>query len=553
MTTRLAQTEAPIVDSLAQRCQTMGITLLTLDASGTPTAPSSANAASIVGGLVRKLSTWPLFLSALKQQVAQWSAETEPSPAAVWPGCWLLPVPTHQRRRLIGYQVGILLSAEFADGEQLHALCDAAELDHRVMQSRLRVAPAVGAVEVKRYASLLRWMADDMANITRQNAEIAKLSQQLGECYEELSLVYKLSAHMTVSQDPRTFLEEVCAELQQVVGLSWLSLQIIDNEERLHALQSQTVVAGEPPVDLPVLADIGRQLIKSMGAGDPRIVDDVQKLGIEALTPLTRGALIVPIVLQQRPVGVLYCADKLGSTSFSSVDSKLVTATAQNMSIFLENAMLYEDMQDMFMGMLHSLIASIDAKDSYTCGHSERVAWLSRQLAAAAGFDEATVERVYLSALVHDVGKIGVPEAVLTKPGKLDDQEFEMIKAHPEIGVRILKDIRQMQDLLPGVLHHHERYDGRGYPHKLAGENIPIFGRLIALADSFDAMSSNRTYRRALSPEHVLNEIKNCAGKQFDPKLVEFFVKLDFEPFYRMVTEHQQRQSPLDRLMRNSA
>jgi HD-GYP domain-containing protein (c-di-GMP phosphodiesterase class II) len=219
------------------------------------------------------------------------------------------------------------------------------------------------------------------------------------------------------------------------------------------------------------------------------------------------------------------------------------------MSIFIENNMLYEDMQDMFMGTLHSLIASIDAKDTYTCGHSERVAWLSRQLAEAAGLDNHTVERAYLAGLVHDVGKIGVPEAVLCKSDGLTSREFEMIRAHPEIGVRILKDIPQMNDLLPGVLYHHERYHGGGYPYGLRGTDIPLFGRVIALADSFDAMSSDRTYRCGMSLGRVLEEIARCAGTQFDPDLTETFLSLDFEAFYQMLTEHQRRQSPLHEAM----
>jgi HD-GYP domain-containing protein (c-di-GMP phosphodiesterase class II) len=142
------------------------------------------------------------------------------------------------------------------------------------------------------------------------------------------------------------------------------------------------------------------------------------------------------------------------------------------------------------------------------------------------------------------VGKIGVPEAVLCKPGHLTQEEFNLIKLHPEIGSKILQDIRQMQDLIPGVLYHHERWDGKGYPHNLRGREIPLFGRLIGLADAFDAMSSNRTYRQALDHEQVLKEIKRCAGTQFDPELADIFVKLDFGPFYELISRHQRRGMP---------
>jgi HD-GYP domain-containing protein (c-di-GMP phosphodiesterase class II) len=289
-----------------------------------------------------------------------------------------------------------------------------------------------------------------------------------------------------------------------------------------------------------------------MGQSEPTVLADASCVQACDLSTVTRQAIVVPIRVEGRCVGVLFTGGKSDAVELSTIDSKLATAAGQNAGIFLENAMLYEDAQDMFMGTLHALIASIDAKDTYTCGHSERVAWLSRQLAHAAGVDESTVERVYLSALVHDVGKIGVPEAVLCKPGRLTDPEFLMIKAHPEIGAHILRDIRQMRDLIPGVLHHHERYDGRGYPHALAGEAIPLFGRLICLADSFDAMSSNRTYRSALSHEKVLSEIERCAGTQFDPALAGVFLKLDFTGFFDMLTQHQNRQAPLAQAARST-
>jgi HD-GYP domain-containing protein (c-di-GMP phosphodiesterase class II) len=193
----------------------------------------------------------------------------------------------------------------------------------------------------------------------------------------------------------------------------------------------------------------------------------------------------------------------------------------------------------MFLGTLEALTASIDAKDRYTCGHSRRVAHLTQQLAEAIGLDEHTVSRCHIAGLVHDVGKIGVPEAVLLKPGKLTAEEYGWIRKHPEMGFRILKDIPQLNDILPGVLYHHERWDGRGYPQGLSGEQIPLLARLIGLADSFDAMSSTRTYRSALSRGQVLEEIARCRGSQFDPDLAATFVHLDFSEFDRLVREHQ--------------
>ncbi|QNN24606.1 HD domain-containing protein [Planctomycetales bacterium ZRK34] len=534
---------------LASRCDRLGVTLIETDLDGCVLAehhrPNSP--------LEKAVVTSNMFRMNLMGQARQWANQPTPSPVQMWQGCWLLPLPRAQRRRRVGYHVVVMLTPDLCDCEQFYRLCDSARVDRTVAMRRLQQHTGVRDEDVKRWSDMFGWMTADLDRIQQQTDDIDTLSQQLAETYEELNLVYKLSAHMTVSRDSHMFLEEALNELQQVVGMRWLGMQLTDDEARLDRLSGSFIHAGDTGSDDAALRIIGRILFERFGGASPTIIEDVSTLDIPGIADIAERLLIVPITIEGKPIALLFGADKIDGSALSSVDSKLVTSTSQNMAIFLDNAMLYEDMQDMFMGTLHSLVSSIDAKDSYTCGHSERVAWLSRQLAESAGLDPYTVERVYLSGLVHDVGKIGVPEAVLRKPGKLTNEEFDMIKAHPEIGVRILKDIRQMQDLLPGVLHHHERYDGRGYPYKIAGQDIPLFGRLICLADSFDAMSSTRTYRQAMPLEKVLEEISNCAGTQFDPELAKVFVKLDFGPYHRMVQEHQQRKSPLDQCLRSSA
>jgi HD-GYP domain-containing protein (c-di-GMP phosphodiesterase class II) len=151
---------------------------------------------------------------------------------------------------------------------------------------------------------------------------------------------------------------------------------------------------------------------------------------------------------------------------------------------------------------------------------------------------EEQAERVRLAGILHDMGKIGVPEAVLLKPGKLTDEEFEAIKRHPTIGFNILKDIEPLEDVLPGVLYHHERWDGTGYPHRLQGGNIPLLGRVLAVADAFDAMSSDRAYRPRIPRERVLMEMKKGAGTQWDAELIKVFLTLDLTKYDAMIERH---------------
>lgn len=183
------------------------------------------------------------------------------------------------------------------------------------------------------------------------------------------------------------------------------------------------------------------------------------------------------------------------------------------------------------MGVLHSLTESIDAKDPYTHGHSQRVAAISRRLAEELGFSADHVRHVYLAGLLHDIGKIGVRESILCKDGRLTDEEYGHIKEHPSIAAKILRRIRHLDPIVTGVLSHHERLDGKGYPQGLSGEAVPLEGRIIGLADSWDAMTSHRTYRRAKPIEEAAEELRRCAGTQFDPKLVEIFLSWDLPAY----------------------
>ena len=543
MTVTATQPDAPVLpEQLSQRLQSLRVTVLLAGADG---------AARIEQGgswIERVLVEAAPFQAALRQQWA--SLLQHPGEAvALWPGLWLVPLPNKRRRRRRAEQdagpmpMALMLGSALIKAEQFRAICDSQQLDHRATAARIDRQQLLNESEVQRLAQTITWLHEDASQLDRRSGELQSLSNELAESYEELSLLYKLSGNMIVNQAPERFLTDACGELQQVVGLSWMALLLID-EPRLEQLRGKLFRAGPTQRDAETLTHVGRQLMGRFGDDpQPMVVDDTPNFGVEGLSAIADDLLIIPLRSNNHQLGILFGGDKLDDTKLSSVDSKLCDSLANSLTIFLENRMLYDDMQAMFMGTLHALTAAIDAKDSYTHGHSERVALMSRQLAEAAGLDEHTVERIYIAGLVHDVGKIGVPESVLCKPGKLTDEEFGLIKMHPEIGARILQDIRQMQDLLPGVLHHHERWDGRGYPHKLAGDDIPLFGRVIGLADAFDAMSSDRTYRQAMSLDTVLEEVRHCAGSQFDPELAEVFVQLDFTPFFELIEKHEHNKA----------
>lgn len=180
----------------------------------------------------------------------------------------------------------------------------------------------------------------------------------------------------------------------------------------------------------------------------------------------------------------------------------------------------------MSMQIVQTLSGAIDAKDTYTNGHSTRVAEYSMQIAKRLGMDEKDLEEIYMMGLLHDVGKIGIPDAIINKPARLTDDEYDVIKTHPVQGAQILRNITEFPQLVTGARWHHERYDGKGYPDGLKGEEIPIQARIIGVADAYDAMTSRRSYRNVLPQEVVRDEIEQGRGTQFDPKIADIMLEM---------------------------
>ncbi len=191
--------------------------------------------------------------------------------------------------------------------------------------------------------------------------------------------------------------------------------------------------------------------------------------------------------------------------------------------------------ENLFLHVVEALAAAIDAKDSYTNGHSGRVAVYSREIARRLGYSEKQMKDLYMTALLHDVGKIGIPDAIINKPGKLSETEMDQIRAHTKMGTSILHIITEMPELVTGARWHHERYGGGGYPDGLKGEDIPKDARIIAVADAYDAMTSRRSYREILSQDHVREELAKGMGTQFDPEIASVMLKMmDEDPDYKM-------------------
>lgn len=237
-----------------------------------------------------------------------------------------------------------------------------------------------------------------------------------------------------------------------------------------------------------------------------------------------KDALIVPLRVNGIVIGVLSISNKVGEDIFNHRDLDSISIIAEEVSIAIENARLYNNLESMSVGTLKSLCQTIDARDTYTKEHSDIVSNLSLLIAKAMKLSEKEIELIKFASLLHDIGKVGIRESILVKPGKLSSDEYAEIKRHPFISMQILKPLHFLRSVIPLVYHHHERYDGAGYLDGLFGESIPLGARIISVADAFEAMTANRPYRIAKPIPEALNILKEEAGKQFDPEVVEVFL-----------------------------
>ena len=242
------------------------------------------------------------------------------------------------------------------------------------------------------------------------------------------------------------------------------------------------------------------------------------------LPPTARSYIAFPLKTPKKTIGVLNLVRSQTAISFSHVDLEIINVLASQASISIENVRLYQNIRDNYLKTIRAFALAVEAKDRYTHGHSENVMKYTVVLAKHLGLSEGEIENVKYAGLLHDIGKIGISEFILNKPSRLTPYEFDEIKKHPALGAKIIADVPFLQPLVPFVLHHHEYYDGNGYPDGISGEEIPLGARILSVADVFEAMTSNRPYRKALSQDTAVKALIIGKGKQFDPRMVEAFM-----------------------------
>lgn len=377
---------------------------------------------------------------------------------------------------------------------------------------------------------VLRNYHRDLARASDDLRTLDNFSASLSRAYEEVNLLFRMARSLTSADEASRVVQVLSEELREVLCYGWLAVAFEPSDLVLEQLRGVMFYSGQ----LPCSQEEVRGHCSTLAAAR---TEKIFALADELLAARTGGELIAERVMHdQTTVGIVIAGHRLSENSqVSSGELRFAEAAAGFLGLFLQNSFRFAEQRRLFLGTLNALTAAVDAKDPYTRGHSERVALLSAQLAGKLGYKPEIVEAIRTAGLLHDIGKIGIPEAVLRKPARLTNEEFRLIKQHPEIGHRILHDLPSLSFQLPGILHHHERWDGGGYPHQLCGQAIPMVARILALADTFDAMSSDRSYRNAIPRERVLDEIGKSSGRQFDPDLVGPFLCLNFSDFDRLL------------------
>jgi HD-GYP domain-containing protein (c-di-GMP phosphodiesterase class II) len=316
-----------------------------------------------------------------------------------------------------------------------------------------------------------------------------------------------------------------------ILGTKQISIMLIDAETGLFKIRSSVNL---DKITKALEFDAQSDLVNLLKASKNVIIkEEIEKLSEYSSYQIIRkemeslqAAISIPIFIRGELHGILSLGNKLSGEIYNREDVNLLQTLADEAGIAIENARLYGDLKRTYFETVQALAQAIEASDKYTRGHSDRVTHIAMEIAKRLKISRADIDTLKYACILHDVGKIGILKEVLNKPGQLTPEEFEQIKMHPALGEEIISPVAFLENIKPIIRHHHERYDGNGYPDKIKSDHIPFLSRIIAVADTYDAMTSQRPYRPALTAELAITEIRKCSGTQFDPEVVNAFLEI---------------------------
>lgn len=391
----------------------------------------------------------------------------------------------------------------------------------------------IGAIEVINKKSREGFTNDDL-NFLKSNAgqigiliEYSKLLNDTSERANQFRLLREIGTIINSTLKENEIMKRTIESITKLLHSESGSLLILD--EKSNELYFD-VAHGEKGDEVKrIRLKLGEGIAGWVAKeGKPLVVNDVQsdkrhyRKADEASQYVTRNILCVPVKIKGKVIGVIEAVNKINGL-FTKGDLSILTYLADQVAIAIDNAKLYEELKRTFLDTSESLAEAIEQRDPYTGGHTRRVLNYSVAVAREMNLPEEEIENLKLAAILHDIGKIGVEDRILRKQGPLDKEEFDSMKKHPEIGAEIIKHISGLKGVIPGILYHQERYDGKGYPFGAKDGEIPLAARIISVCDTFDAMTTDRPYRKGLGVQVALDELKKFAGIQFDADVVNGF------------------------------
>ncbi|MBW2618912.1 MAG: HD domain-containing protein, partial [Deltaproteobacteria bacterium] len=377
-------------------------------------------------------------------------------------------------------------------------------------------------------------LEQDKQLLMQKYDEVQGLNRRLEQRVGELLTIQQASSAILAKPDFAKLFPTVLELFLKETGYSRGLIMLVDEEREV--LRYMDGVGGEPGSLEPLkgyeipLSRTKNILVRVALTGRPLVVEDASQFNLSPDNVIIRNFnpqafVLLPLTARGKIIGIL-AADSTGSApAASSPEEDFLNGFANQVALAMENASMYQKLRDTFLSTIQALALAIEAKDHYTRGHSDRVTAYSVELARAIGLDETKTEQIRSMCLLHDIGKIGIELRILHKNGRLVGDEISVIRRHPLIGETIVQPLNLSPEEVSVVRNHHERFDGLGYPDGLKGEAVPLQVRVIALCDAYDAMTSDRPYRKALPVEEVLSELEREAGKQFDPQLVSVFTE----------------------------
>lgn len=340
-------------------------------------------------------------------------------------------------------------------------------------------------------------------------------------CLNKLISLYTITEAMGSVIDPDRQLSLILDTAMKEFNADFIALHLQQENGEL-ALQKFICPQLNVKDDLCRFSqDIAEKVYKN---SKPVVMNESEAQNILGLN-IIKSSIFQPLMAKGKCIGTLCLIRTKDIHKFTMGQLSTLSLFAGKAALSIENTKLYIDLEDSYFDAVEALANAIEARDKYTAGHTERVWEISFKIANILNWGQDMIKELRMGAVLHDIGKIGAPDAILNKPGRLIPEELAVMKTHPELGAHIIRDIKFLQPALPYILHHHERYDGTGYPDRLKGEDIPIQGRLLAVVDTFDAITSDRPYRKGKSTDEAIVEIIKNSGTQFDPIIVQAFIK----------------------------